>query len=155
VQAPRVRLNIRAIVSYSEQDKLLLQFVSTHVAAAIERKQTDTWVRHIARHDALTDLPNRELFHDRLQAALARARHDGERLALLYIDLDRFKQVNESRGHATGDQLLQEVAACLRRCARESGPVGRLGGDEFVVMLPTLALAEHAAVVAEKIRAAL
>ena len=142
-------------VSYSQQDKLLLQFVSTQVAAAIERKQTDTWLRHIARHDALTDLPNRELFHDRLHTVLARARRHAERLALLYIDLDRFKQVNDSCGHATGDQLLREVATRIRYCVRESDTVGRLGGDEFVVMLPTLALAEHAAVVAEKIRVAL
>ena len=142
-------------VSYSQQDKLLLQFVSTQVAAAIERKQTDTWLRHIARHDALTDLPNRELFHDRLHTALARARRDAERLALLYIDLDRFKQVNDCCGHATGDQLLREVATRIRQCVRESDTVGRLGGDEFVVMLHTLSQTEDAAVVAEKIRAAL
>ena len=140
---------------YSEQDKLLLQFVSTQVAAAIERKQADTWLRHLARHDALTDLPNRELFHDRLHAALASARRDGVRLALLYIDLDRFKQVDDSRGHATGAQLLHEVTARIRRCVRESDTVGRIGGDEFMVMLHTLTVAQHAAIVAEKIRAAL
>ncbi|HEY8682739.1 MAG TPA: diguanylate cyclase [Rhodanobacter sp.] len=142
-------------VRYTEQDKLLLQFVSTQAAAAIERKQTETWLRHIARHDALTDLPNRELFNDRLQAALVNARRDSDRLALLYIDLDRFKQVNDSCGHATGDLLLREAALRIQRCVRASDTVGRLGGDEFVVLLNTVKLPEHAASVARKISAAL
>ena len=140
---------------YSDRDKQLLQFVSTQVAAAIERKQTETWLRHIAEHDALTHLPNRKLFDDRLQTALARARRDGDRLALLYIDLDRFKQVNDSLGHGVGDRLLHEVARRISGCVRESDTVGRMGGDEFVVLLTGIKLAPQALVVAEKIRAAL
>ena len=142
-------------VRYTEQDKSLLQFVSNQIAAAIVRKQNETWLQYIAHHDPLTDLPNRELFHDRLQTALARARRNKERLAVLYIDLDGFKQVNDGYGHAVGDLLLQEVAQRIRRCLRESDTVGRIGGDEFVVLLNNITLPEHGAVVAEKIRAIL
>ena len=142
-------------VRYTEQDKALLQFVSTQVAAAIERKQAETWLRHIARHDALTDLPNRGLFNDRLRDALTRTAPSDDRLALLYIDLDRFKQVNDTFGHATGDLLLKEVGHRIRHCVRESDTVGRIGGDEFVVLLNPVKLPEHASMVAEKIRASL
>lgn len=139
-------------VRYTEQDRDLLQFVSTQVAAAIARKQMETRLRHVAQHDHLTDLPNRELFHERLQAAIDAARRDGGHLSLLYIDLDLFKQVNDTFGHATGDQLLQAIAQRLRHCVRESDTVGRIGGDEFLVLLNHLYRADHAAAVAEKIR---
>jgi diguanylate cyclase (GGDEF)-like protein/PAS domain S-box-containing protein len=142
-------------VRYTERDKALLQFVSTQVAAAIERKQAETRLQYIARHDQLTDLPNRELFHDRLELALGKARCEYEHLALLYIDLDRFKQVNDTYGHAIGDLLLRDVAQRIRGCVRESDTVGRVGGDEFVVLLNTIKLHAHAATIAEKIRAAL
>jgi diguanylate cyclase (GGDEF)-like protein/PAS domain S-box-containing protein len=142
-------------VRYTENDKMLLQFVSTQVAAAIERKQTETWLHYIARHDQLTGLPNRELFHDRLQTALIRARRDQERLSVLYIDLDKFKQVNDNFGHDIGDLLLREVAQRIRLCVRESDTVGRVGGDEFVVLLNSVSLPEHASAVAEKICAEL
>ena len=142
-------------VRYTEQDKSLLQFVSNQIASAIVRKQNEAWLQYIAHHDPLTDLPNRELFHDRLQTALARARRNKERLVVLYIDLDGFKEVNDGHGHAVGDLLLQEVAQRIRRCLRESDTVGRIGGDEFVVLLNNITLPEHGAVVAEKIRAVL
>ena len=142
-------------VRYTEQDKSLLQFVSNQIASAIVRKQNEAWLQYIAHHDPLTDLPNRELFHDRLQTALARARRNKERLVVLYIDLDGFKEVNDGHGHAVGDLLLQEVAKRIRRCLRESDTVGRIGGDEFVVLLNNTTLPEHGAVVAEKIRAVL
>ena len=142
-------------VRYSESDKQLLQFVSTQVAAAIERKQNETWLRHIAQHDALTALPNRTLFDDRLQAALLRARHSQELLGLLYLDLDHFKHVNDTRGHGVGDALLQDVARRIRRSVRESDTVCRMGGDEFVVLLAGIKQANHALIAGEKIRAAL
>jgi diguanylate cyclase (GGDEF)-like protein/PAS domain S-box-containing protein len=142
-------------VRYTEQDKVLLQFVSAQIATVIERKQSETWLRHIARHDALTDLPNRGLFDDRLRSALVKARLDGDRLALLYIDLDRFKQVNDTYGHATGDLLLREVGHRIRHCVRDSDTIGRLGGDEFVVLLSSIKLPEHASMIAGKIRASL
>ncbi|HEX5305639.1 MAG TPA: diguanylate cyclase [Dyella sp.] len=139
-------------VSYSDDDTQLLQFVSTQVAAAIERKQIEARLTHMARFDYLTDLPNRALFRDRLQNALCRARRDGERVAMLYLDLDRFKEINDQLGHAAGDRLLCEVASRLSSCMRESDTVGRLGGDEFAVLLPRIAKPEDAMAVAEKIR---
>ena len=142
-------------VRYTNQDMQLLQFVSTQVAAAIERKQAETWLRHIAQHDALTALPNRKLFDDRLQTALARARREQEHLALLYIDLDTFKQVNDTLGHGVGDRLLHEVAQRITGCVRESDTVGRMSGDEFVVLLTAIKLTSHAMTVAKKIRTAL
>ena len=142
-------------VRYRESDKQLLQFVSTQVAAAIERKQNETWLRHIAQHDALTALPNRTLFDDRLQAALLRARHSRELLGLLYLDLDHFKHVNDTWGHAAGDALLQDVARRILRSVRESDTVGRMGGDEFVVLLAGIKQADHAMVAGEKIRTTL
>jgi diguanylate cyclase (GGDEF)-like protein/PAS domain S-box-containing protein len=139
-------------VTYGDDDTQLLQFVSTQVAAAVERKQIEARLNHMARFDHLTDLPNRTLFRDRLQTALARARRDLERVALLYLDLDRFKEVNDQLGHAAGDRLLCEVARRLSRCVRESDTVGRLGGDEFAVLLPRVNQPEDAMAVAEKIR---
>jgi diguanylate cyclase (GGDEF)-like protein len=142
-------------VRYTEHDKTLLQFVSIQVASAIERKQAELRLQHVAQHDPLTDLPNRELFHDRLDVAIARARREDEPLALLYIDLDRFKRVNDNYGHDAGDMLLREVATRLRQCVRESDTVGRFGGDEFAVLLGNLRLPGDATTVATKIRLAL
>ena len=145
----------RAEGRYTQKDIELLQFVSTQIAAAIERKQMAIWLQHIAQHDPLTDLPNRELFHDRLQNALLLANRHQALLALLYIDLDRFKQVNDTLGHPIGDLLLQEVARRLRQCVRESDTVGRVGGDEFLVLLHDICLPDNALAVADKIRMAL
>lgn len=144
-----------AEVRYTEKDVDLLKFVSAQIATAIERKQTEISLQHSARHDPLTDLPNRELFHDRLQSALHLAERNKTPLSLLYIDLDKFKQVNDTLGHPVGDLLLQEVAHRLRQCVRKSDTVGRVGGDEFLVLLNSTLLPEHAMLVAEKIRAAL
>ncbi|HKJ09042.1 MAG TPA: diguanylate cyclase [Gammaproteobacteria bacterium] len=142
-------------VRYTEEDKNLLQFVSTQVATAIERKQAETRLRHMARHDPLTDLPNRTLFDDRLDVALKRARRDGEQLALLYLDLDGFKEVNDSFGHEAGDQVLQEVARRLARCVRASDTIARMGGDEFTVLLANIRGLECVEIVKQKIRAAI
>ena len=144
-----------AAAGYGPRDVELLQFVSTQIATAIERKQMEMSLLHSARHDSLTDLPNRELFHDRLQAALLLAARNETRLALLYLDLDRFKQVNDTLGHPVGDLLLQETARRLRQCVRDSDTVGRVGGDEFLVLLNGIPLQKHALSIAEKIRVAL
>ncbi|WP_259275362.1 diguanylate cyclase domain-containing protein, partial [Raoultella terrigena] len=95
---------------YTDKDKDLLQFVSTQVAAAVERKQTLERLRQMAQYAQLTRLPNRQLFLDRLHTALARARRDGKRLSLLFIDLDGFKKVNDGHGHKVGDEVLRCVA---------------------------------------------
>jgi diguanylate cyclase (GGDEF)-like protein/PAS domain S-box-containing protein len=142
-------------IRYTEKDKQLLQFVSTQVATAIERKQNETRLRHIAQHDNLTDLPNRKLFGERLQAALANATRADEILGLLYIDLDRFKCINDTLGHDAGDRLLHEVAQRVSSCVRGTDTVGRMGGDEFVVLLTGITAPRQAAIVGEKILASL
>lgn len=110
---------------------------------------------HLASHDSLTGLPNRRVFHDRLEHALARARRTGEHLALLFIDLDRFKEINDSLGHAAGDIVLREVAERIRREVREIDTVARLGGDEFIVLLDGTGGPEAVAGIAQKILDAL
>ena len=106
---------------------------------------------HLAHHDALTDLPNRSMLSDRLTQAISLARRNRNQLALLFLDLDGFKRINDSLGHTIGDKLLQSVAARLLTCVRKSDTVSRQGGDEFVILLPEVAHAEDAAVSAEKI----
>ena len=117
---------------------------------------TQLELEHLAGHDALTGLPNRRLLHDRLSQALASSARSGRTGALLFIDLDNFKLLNDTRGHDIGDQLLQAVARRLSACVRRGDTVARLGGDEFVVMLVNLSDTQHGAVmqveiVAEKI----
>jgi diguanylate cyclase (GGDEF)-like protein/PAS domain S-box-containing protein len=116
-----------------------------------ERLQHQARIWHLAHHDALTDLPNRVLFQDRLQQAVAHARRTGLLLAVLFIDLDNFKDVNDSLGHEFGDHLLKAVTARLRNCTRESDTVARLGGDEFAVIQTDLDRSEFAGKLAEKI----
>lgn len=140
---------------YTEQDRELLQFVSAQIAAAIERKQMLATLQHMALYDRLTQLPNRELFHDRMQLALARARRGQMQLSLLYLDLDKFKEVNDTFGHSTGDLLLQKVARRLEQCVRAGDTVARFGGDEFVILLENIGSPEHTTLVVEKIRSAL
>jgi diguanylate cyclase (GGDEF)-like protein/PAS domain S-box-containing protein len=120
-----------------------------------ERKRAEERLAHLAHHDALTNLPNRPLFQDRMQQALALARRERQRLALLYLDLDGFKTVNDRFGHAVGDLLLQEAARRISGCVRASDTVGRIGGDEFVVLLSRIDTEGAALQVAEKVRAAL
>ncbi len=140
---------------YNEQDQDLLQFVSTQIATAIERQQMQTRLQYMAQYDQLTTLPNRALLYDRLGVALLKARRERGRLSLLFLDLDKFKQVNDNLGHHVGDLLLQEVARRLKHCLRESDTVARVGGDEFVILLQPIPLPEHAELVTQKIRDAL
>lgn len=137
---------------YSEKDQELMEFVSTQIAAAIERRQMQTRLEYMAQHDQLTSLPNRQLFNDRLATAISRARRDQSSVGLLYLDLDKFKEVNDTHGHAVGDLLLTELARRLEDSVRASDTVARLGGDEFVVLLNDIQVPEQAEVVAEKIR---
>jgi diguanylate cyclase (GGDEF)-like protein len=112
-------------------------------------------VEYLAYHDGLTTLPNRGLFSKLLGQCLALAQRHNKQLAVAFLDLDRFKQINDTLGHEAGDQLLQEVARRVRSCVRESDTVARLGGDEFVVLLPELRSQADAATVAQKILTAI
>ena len=114
------------------------------------RKQAEDLLRHKAHHDPLTDLPNRELFGDRLRAAFSQARRYHRRFALLLVDLDHFKEVNDTLGHAAGDQLLVEAARRLVSCVRESDTVARLGGDEFALILSEMTTEEEAEMIARR-----
>jgi diguanylate cyclase (GGDEF)-like protein/PAS domain S-box-containing protein len=120
-----------------------------------ERKQNEERLRQMAQHDFLTGLPNRDLFSDRLQQALADCRRHGRRLGLMFLDLDKFKSINDTLGHAVGDLVLREAALRMQGCVRESDTVARIGGDEFVVLMRSIGTDESALLVAEKLRLAL
>lgn len=120
-----------------------------------ERKASEARISHLAHYDALTDLPNRALLFDRLQQALRDAERNHHECALMFVDLDRFKPINDTHGHAVGDLVLKSAAQRLLAAVRVSDSIGRIGGDEFLVLLPRLADAESARIVAEKIVRAL
>lgn len=127
-----------------EQNALL-----TRQQAAL--KEAEQRAQHLALFDALTDLPNRRMLLDRLQSGLAQAARFERSLAVMFLDLDRFKEVNDTFGHEVGDELLREVANRLTACVRAGDTVSRSGGDEFIIVLPEITRPADAAVVAEKI----
>jgi diguanylate cyclase (GGDEF)-like protein/PAS domain S-box-containing protein len=116
-----------------------------------QRKLAEERIQYLAQHDTLTDLPNRVLMRDRLNISLAQAQRWDQVVAVLLIDLDRFKVLNDTFGPAVGDEILREMAQRLRQCTREGDTVARLGGDEFMVLLPNLASPQGAATVAQKV----
>lgn len=120
-----------------------------------ERREAQEEIRQLALYDPLTKLPNRRLLSERLSQALALARRDQTHLALVFVDLDRFKPINDTLGHSVGDLLLHAVAQRMQHCVREVDTTARLGGDEFVVLLPSIDGPDQAILVAEKIRNAL
>ena len=120
-----------------------------------ERRESEERLMYLAHYDALTRLPNRVLFYDRLGHAIAHARRNGGIVGVMFIDVDRFKYVNDSLGHSVGDKLLQKVAGRLVKMMRSEDTVGRLGGDEFAVVLSNLASAQDADAVAQKIISAI
>lgn len=132
-----------------------LQDIASTLAAYVERKMTENRLAYMAQFDALTGLPNRSLYLDRLSHSLIEASRDNRPVAVLFVDIDRFKTVNDTLGHAVGDQLLIHIAQRLLGAVRPADTVGRLSGDEFAVALAHLAHAEDAGAVARKIVAAL
>ncbi|MEW6117501.1 MAG: EAL domain-containing protein [Nitrospirota bacterium] len=116
-----------------------------------ERKRIEEEIKHMAHHDALTGLPNRRLFIDIITFALAEARRHKKRLALLFLDLDRFKEVNDTLGHEAGDELLKHVSVRLKAVIRRTDTIARIGGDEFNIVLTDIARGEDAGDVARKI----
>ncbi len=132
-------LELKTIVAVKDQQDNTVQYVAvSHDITDYKRKVEQ--INHLAYHDALTGLPNRHLFHDRLIQSLAHAHLHQESLAILFIDMDRFKNVNDSLGHNIGDELLKKIARRLEECIREGDTLARLGGDEFIVLLPTVFL---------------
>jgi len=120
-----------------------------------EKKRAEEKIRFMAYHDALTGLPNRDLLQDRMDLAISQARRAEEELAVIYVDLDRFKNVNDAIGHSGGDELLTEIASRLSHCTRDGDTLARIGGDEFVVLVPRIATVQDAAEVARHILEAL
>ena len=116
-----------------------------------EAREAARRLRHDAHHDPLTGLPNRVLLDDRISRAISMAERHAGKVAVLYLDLDGFKLINDTQGHAVGDQLLQSVTARLLACVRDCDTVSRLGGDEFVVLLPKVVQPEDAATTARRI----
>ncbi len=135
----------------AEPDSDFLQAVAHILASATERDRYEEQMRHDALHDALTGLPNRTLLLDRLRQALARARRDGSRVAVIFLDLDNLKVLNDSLGHQAGDQLLRAIGPRLRRELRGTDTVARFGGDEFAVVCSDVTDEHHGAAIAERL----
>ncbi|HEB56963.1 MAG TPA: EAL domain-containing protein [Gammaproteobacteria bacterium] len=143
-------------IEHPEFIESVLQIFAARTAAEIERTQREEHIKYLAYYDTLTKLPNRELLMDRLHQGIAQASRNQSQLALMLLDLDHFKSVNDTLGHPVGDQLLTQVAQRLSNCVREGDTVARLGGDEFVILLPSLPTMGEASIdvtiVADKIR---
>jgi diguanylate cyclase (GGDEF)-like protein/PAS domain S-box-containing protein len=135
----------------AEPARDFLQAVAHILASATERDRYEEQMRHDALHDALTGLPNRTLLLDRLRQALARARRDGSRVAVIFLDLDNLKVLNDSLGHQAGDQLLRAIGPRLRRELRGTDTVARFGGDEFAVVCSDVTDEHHGAAIAERL----
>ena len=129
------------------------EFIGTYCCARdiTDRKHKEILINDQAFHDLLTGLPNRALFEDRLKLATAHARRYREQLAVMYLDLDRFKLINDSMGHASGDRLLQLFAERVQGCLRDEDTLSRFGGDEFTLLLPQISRKEDATLVVQKI----
>ncbi len=131
--------------SWSAEDLKLAQSLGLHLYMSVMQKRVEEMIRYQASHDTLTHLPNRLLFNEQLSLVLPLMRQQGEMLAVAFLDIDRFKAINASLGHETGDRLLQQVAERLRGCLREGDFLARWGGDEFIVLLRHLNCAEDVA----------
>ena len=144
-------INVSLTISPIKDKSGAIIGASTIARDITERKRADDQIRHLALHDALTGLPNRVLFRERVTDAIRQARRNQNQVAVLFIDLDHFKGINDSLGHQIGDRLLQLTASRLRRCLREGDGVARLGGDEFVIDLPMLTSSSDAMAIAQKV----
>ncbi|WP_417798179.1 EAL domain-containing protein [Terasakiella pusilla] len=139
-----------SISAVYDQDQTVTQYVAVF-SDITKRKKDEELIRHQANYDALTNLPNRNLFTDRLSRSMVRAKRQKSQVALMFLDLDRFKWVNDTLGHNIGDMLLQEAGSRILNCVRESDTVSRLGGDEFTIVLPDLQNTHDVEKVARKV----
>ena len=149
--------HIISVLPLKRNDELGLLSRSFHdmqteiLAHLSELNESRKALDHLARHDALTGLPNRRMFFDRLEHAIANSRRSGKQLAILFVDLDYFKEINDSFGHAMGDAVLSAVANLLKTTVREVDTVARLGGDEFVILLDTIDNPQHVITIVQKV----
>lgn len=146
----RTRVFSASLVPFGDEDGHVTKLLA-YSQDITEQKTSEQQLVHRAEHDSLTDLPNRGLFMDRLRSGIARAKRNNQPLALLFVDLNDFKPVNDCHGHQTGDRLLRVVAQRLTAAVREVDTVARVGGDEFAVILEAITDADDAAAVAVKI----
>ncbi|HNQ03972.1 MAG TPA: EAL domain-containing protein [Thiobacillaceae bacterium] len=153
----QVIVELSAMGMYRAQPDGDEEFLGTYGVArdVSERKQAEATITFQAYHDQLTSLPNRTLFHDRLGQAMVQAKRHAQNMAIMFLDLDRFKVVNDTLGHPIGDSLLQAVAQRLKACLREGDTLSRIGGDEFMLLLPLIHSRENVIFIAEKILSAL
>lgn len=153
VEARAIAVELTAMGVYQVTPDEGHNFIGTYgvIRDITERKRSEALRRYHQYHDQLTGLPNRALFHDRLQMALVQARRNRTKLAVLFLDIDRFKMVNENLGHLAGDKILQLVTKTLTNCLREEDTLARVGGDEFLLLLPNINKREDAAVIGHKI----
>jgi diguanylate cyclase (GGDEF)-like protein/PAS domain S-box-containing protein len=145
------QINISLTLSPLKDAEGMIAGISGIARDVTKRTEMDEIIKHQAQHDTLTDLPNRKLFMDFLALELAQARRNRKNLAVLFLDLDHFKQINDTLGHAAGDLLLQAVAQRLKGCVRESDTVARIGGDEFNVLMTDLNQADDVGIAVGKI----
>ncbi|MEW8460047.1 MAG: diguanylate cyclase, partial [Candidatus Thiodiazotropha endolucinida] len=148
-----VPVELSSIGIYTTNDDKTKSFIGTYgVARDIsERKQAEELIKYQLYHDLLTNLPNRSLFRDRLNMAMAQSKRSGKKLAIMYLDMDRFKIINDSLGHYVGDELLKMVGQRLRSELREADTLARVGGDEFNLLVPEINDIQDARNLAEKI----
>jgi diguanylate cyclase (GGDEF)-like protein len=151
---PRRSIRNRVAKPWNSEQIKLAQTLGINVYMSIMQRRVEDTLKHQASYDLLTGLPNRLLFNERLALALANNQQQGEILAVLFLDLDGFKKINETLGHGVGDRLLQDVAQRLKKCLRESDTIARWGGDEFTLLLSPIVCAEQAAEIAQGILSA-
>ena len=152
-ESSSVAIELSSIGVYTISNAEKKEFIGTYGVARdiTERKQAEDLIKHQLYHDLLTNLPNRTLFRDRLNMAMAQSKRSGKRIAVLYLDMDRFKSVNDSLGHFVGDELLQQVAHRLKTGLREADTLARVGGDEFNLLIPEIVNEDDARTLAKKI----
>lgn len=144
-------LGYRTPYIIGDEETGVVSDIIDRLAVTLATADRDERLYRQAHFDYLTGLPNRQLFNDRLEQHIVQARRKNELAAILYVDLDRFKNINDSLGHASGDNLLRQVAERMRGCVRETDTVSRLGGDEFVILLSNVSMAKDAGYIAENI----